>query len=53
METQALFTLAKRFDVKALSILTISDSILTGDASTALERQESFNDMMKIALSLA
>lgn len=53
METQILFTLAKRFGVKALSILTVSDNILTGEASSALDRQESFNDMMKIALSLA
>ena len=53
METQMLFTLAKRFGVKALSVLTVSDNILTGEASSAKEREQSFNDMMKIALALA
>ena len=53
METQILFTLAKRYGVKALSVLTVSDNIITGEATTALEREQSFNDMMKIALELA
>jgi purine-nucleoside phosphorylase len=52
MESQILFTLAKRFGVKALSILTVSDNILTGEATSAMERERSFNDMMKIALEL-
>lgn len=53
MESQILFTLAKRFGVKALSVLTVSDNIITGAGTTALEREQSFNDMMKIALELA
>ena len=53
METQILFTLAKRFGVKALSVLTVSDNIITGEGTTSLEREQSFNDMMKIALELA
>ncbi len=53
MESQMLFTLAKRFGVKALSVLTVSDNILTKEATTALEREQSFTDMMKIALELA
>lgn len=53
METQILFTLAKRFGVKGLSILTVSDNIITGEASTAIEREQSYGDMMKIALELA
>lgn len=53
METQILFTLAKRFGVKALSVLTVSDNILTGAASSAKDREQSFNDMMRIALALA
>jgi purine-nucleoside phosphorylase len=53
MESQCLYTLAKRFGVKALSILTVSDNILTGEATSALEREQSFNDMMKIALEMA
>jgi len=53
MESQILFTLAKRFNVKALSILTVSDNIITGDSTSSKEREQSFNDMMKIALELA
>jgi len=53
METQMLFTLAKRFGVKALSILTVSDNIITGESTSSKEREQSFNDMMKIALELA
>jgi purine-nucleoside phosphorylase len=53
MESQSLYTLAKRFGVKALSILTVSDNILSGEATSALEREQSFNDMMKIALEMA
>lgn len=53
METQILFTLAKRFDVKALSILTVSDNILTGESSSAKAREQSYLDMMKIAFELA
>ena len=53
METQILFTLAKKFGIKALSILTVSDNTATGEATTALEREQSFTDMMKIALELA
>ncbi len=53
METQILFTLAKRFDARALSILTVSDNIRTGEAASSKEREQSYMDMMKIALSLA
>jgi len=53
MESQILFTLAKRFNVKALSILTVSDNILTGAASSQKEREQSYNDMMRIALEIA
>jgi purine-nucleoside phosphorylase len=53
METQILFTLAKRFGVKALSVLTVSDNIITGEATSAMDREQGFSDMMKIALELA
>ena len=53
METQMLFTLAKRFGVKALSVLTVSDNIVTGESTSSKDREQSFNDMMKIALELA
>jgi len=52
METQMLFTLAKRLGAKALSLLTVSDNILTGTSSSQKDREQSFNDMMKIALEI-
>lgn len=53
METSALYTIAAKFKVNALTILTISDSMVTGEATTAEERQTTFTDMMKIALDTA
>jgi purine-nucleoside phosphorylase len=53
MESQILFTLAKRFGAKALSILTVSDNIITGESAEAKVREQSYMDMMKIALELA
>ncbi len=53
MESQILFTLAKRLGAKALSILTVSDNIKTGAVSGHEEREKSYVDMMKIALELA
>ena len=53
MEAAALYSNAAYAGVNALCILTISDSIITGEATTAEERQTSFTNMMKIALSLA
>ncbi|QED48289.1 purine-nucleoside phosphorylase [Cytobacillus dafuensis] len=50
METSALYTLAAKFDRKALSVLTVSDHILTGEETTAEERQTTFNDMIEVAL---
>lgn len=52
METQILFTLAKRLGARALSLLTVSDNILTGASSSQKEREQSFMDMMKIAFEL-
>jgi len=53
METSALYTLAARSQANALSILTVSDNIITGALSTVQERQEKFMDMMKVALKAA
>ena len=50
METAALYTLAAKFGVRALSILTVSDDLYTGQQATADERQTSFTRMMRIAL---
>lgn len=53
MESSALYTLAAKFNRQALSILTVSDHILTGEETTAEERQTTFNEMIEIALETA
>ncbi|GAA4701967.1 purine-nucleoside phosphorylase [Brevibacillus fulvus] len=53
METTALYTLAAKFKRNALSILTVSDHILTGEETTAEERQTTFNEMIEVALEAA
>ncbi|GAA5417751.1 purine nucleoside phosphorylase DeoD-type [Paraliobacillus ryukyuensis] len=53
METTALYTLAAKFDRQALSVLTVSDHMLTGEETSAEERQTTFNDMMVVALDAA
>lgn len=52
METTALYTLAAKFGVQALTILTISDELVTGIESTAQERQETLSEMVEIALEI-
>jgi len=53
MECAELYTLAAKYRREALCILTISDSIITGEATTAEERQTSFTHMMEVALETA
>ncbi|MBT9176277.1 MAG: Purine nucleoside phosphorylase DeoD-type [Firmicutes bacterium] len=53
MEAAALYMNAARAGVEALCILTVSDSLVTHEATTAEERQNSFNQMVEIALELA
>lgn len=53
MESAALYSNAAYAGVNALCILTISDSLVTGEVTTAEERQTSFTAMMEVALSLA
>lgn len=50
METAALYYLTTKFGVKGLSLLTVSDHILTGEQTSAQERQTTFNDMIEVAL---
>lgn len=50
MEAAELYTLAAKFQRKALAILTVSDHIVTGQVTTAQERQETFSNMIKLAL---
>lgn len=53
MEAAGLYWTAQRLGKKALAILTISDHIFTGEALNAQERQDSFHEMMEIALETA
>ncbi len=53
METAALYTIASRFHVQALSILTISDSLVEPHQTTTHEERETtFKEMIEIALEL-
>ncbi|MBK9031484.1 MAG: purine-nucleoside phosphorylase [Myxococcales bacterium] len=53
METAALYTLAAKAGARALSILTVSDHVLTGAHTTPAERQRGFARMVELALELA
>ena len=53
MEAAALYMNAARAGKRALAICTISDHLLTGEATSAEERQNSFTEMMKVALETA
>ena len=53
METAGIYWEAMASKKRALSILTISDHIFTGESLPAIERQESFREMMEIALETA
>jgi len=53
MEAAALYMNAAQARKNALCLLTISDSLLTGESLSAEERQLSFTDMMEIALEIA
>jgi purine-nucleoside phosphorylase len=50
MEAAAIYTLAAKFKARALAVCTISDHILKGTELPAAERQESFSEMVEIAL---
>ncbi|HEX5562935.1 MAG TPA: purine-nucleoside phosphorylase [Nocardioidaceae bacterium] len=50
MEASALYTLAAQYGRRALAVCTVSDHLLTGEQTTAEERQETFTDMVEIAL---
>ena len=52
MEVAALYMNAARSGNRALGILTISDHIITGEVTSAEERQTTFTNMMKVAFSL-
>lgn len=51
MEASALYTLAASCRRKALAICTVSDHIVTGEQTTAAEREQTFGAMVEIALA--
>ena len=51
MEASALYTIAARHGRRALTICTVSDHLVTGEETSALERQETFGAMVEIALA--
>jgi purine-nucleoside phosphorylase len=53
MESAALYTLAARFGVRALTVCTMTDSLVTEEAMSAEERQSSLKEMVALALDVA
>lgn len=53
MESTVLYTLAARGNVRALSILTVSDNLVTGEVASFEDREKKTEDMAKIALGVA
>jgi len=52
METAALYTIAARHGARALTLLTVSDHIRTGERCTAEEREQTFRQMVEIAVAV-
>jgi purine-nucleoside phosphorylase len=50
MESAAIYTIAARHRARALTLLTVSDHLKTGEASTAQDREQTFREMVEIAL---
>lgn len=50
MEASALYTLAARRGARALAVCTVSDHVVTGEETSAEEREHTFGDMVEIAL---
>lgn len=50
METAGLYTLAAKYGVEALTILTVSDSLVSSEATSSEEREKTFTQMVEIAL---
>jgi len=52
METNALYTLAAKYNADALSILTVSDSLVTGEDAPTEDREKAYTQMARIALEI-
>ena len=53
MESAAIYTIAARYGARALTILTVSDHIKTGDKMDSAQREQGFGDMVRIGLQTA
>lgn len=53
MEVAGLYGLAAEYGARALGILTVADHLITGESISSDERQNSFSDMMEVALETA
>ncbi|MDH6363869.1 purine-nucleoside phosphorylase [Enterococcus sp. PF1-24] len=53
MEAAALYYLGAKFNVQTLALMTVSDHLITGEETTAEERQTTFNDMIEVGLEVA
>lgn len=53
MESYALYCIAARAGVNAMALFTVSDSLVTGEATSAAERENNFTGMMQVALDVA
>jgi len=52
MESAGLYTIAAKHSIEALTILTISDSLVTGEKCSFEERERTFKQMVQIALNI-
>ncbi len=53
MEAAGLYSLASKYGVQALAILTVSDQLVTGEKTSSEDREKTFTDMMEVALETA
>jgi purine-nucleoside phosphorylase len=53
METSMLYAMGAKYNIQCLSILTVSDNILTGAISPAKDRERKTSAMLKLALEVA
>jgi purine-nucleoside phosphorylase len=53
METSMLYAMASFFKVRSISLLTVSDNIVTGEALSAKDRERHTTDMIKLSLKIA
>lgn len=51
MESAELYTLAAKFGAQALAVLTVSDHLVTGEATSSEEREKTFHTMVEIGLA--